>query len=120
MAESRRIAERARRLHKRSIALAGHATSLALALGVDPLLRAQGRLHGAAIHAANLCASANNDPPVSEADAMRAIDALERDAGQAINRWADGGARLAPGAVARFESAELERLLAPRRGAASA
>ena len=30
MAESRRIAERARRLHKRSIALAGHATSLAL------------------------------------------------------------------------------------------
>jgi hypothetical protein len=66
----------------------------ALARGTTELLQAQARLHGSPINAANLCASSNHIPAVSEAEALDAIEALERSRGAIVNQWLDDKPRL--------------------------
>jgi hypothetical protein len=65
----------------------------ALAQGDDAVLRAQARVHGAPVYAANLCASANYSTPISDAEALAAIDTLARTRGEVVNRWLSEGPR---------------------------
>ena len=79
-------------------------TVLALARGADELVALQARRHGGPVYAANLCASGNYAPPVSEAEAAAAIEALLSTGGQAVNRWLDGSPGLAIGQEIHFDA----------------
>jgi hypothetical protein len=73
---------------------------LALSNPQDRLLRVQARFHQAPVYAANLCASGHYLVQVSPAEAMSAMDSLERSGGDVINQGlADGPlyAQLYPG-----------------------
>ena len=70
-----------------SVGMLSNYIVLALASNHVELLQAQARFHGAPIFAANLCASGNYAPQVSEPRALAAIDVLERSKGRAINDW---------------------------------
>jgi hypothetical protein len=63
----------------------------ALARGEHAVLHAQARFHGVPIQAANLCAGPHYDPPVTEADAIAAIEALEASRGEVVNAWLSEG-----------------------------
>jgi hypothetical protein len=66
----------------------------ALARGEADVLHAQARFHQAPVHAANLCAGPYYSPPVTETEALGAMDALARTHGEAVNAWlAEGGLR---------------------------
>jgi hypothetical protein len=64
---------------------------LALARGESAILHAQARFHAAPVYAANLCASANYLNPVSDAEALLAIDALAGTRGEVVNAWLSEG-----------------------------
>ena len=66
----------------------------ALAHGLTDVVAAQARLHGSPIYAANLCASGNYRPEVTEAEVFTAMDALERSRGCLINDQLDGSPSL--------------------------
>ena len=66
----------------------------ALAHGLTNVVAAQARLHGSPIYAANLCASGNYRPEVTEAEVFTAMDALERSRGCLINDQLDGSPSL--------------------------
>ena len=87
---------------------------LALAQEVEMLLKVQARCHGTAVHAANLCASANYTPPVGEREIRAAMDRLERTRGGVVNQWLVGGTSpgLAPPDTVLFEGPPLRELLA--------
>jgi len=69
------------------VGMFSHYVVLALARGASELLELQARLHGTPVHAANLCASENYAPRVSEAEVRMAMDLLEATRGGAINDW---------------------------------
>jgi len=77
---------------------------LALARGADEIVALQARLHGGPIYAANLCASENYVPPVSEAEVTAAMAVLQSTEGQVVNRWLDGSPALAMGQEAYFDA----------------
>ena len=61
---------------------------LALARDVAELAQLQARLHGAPVHAANLCASENyRRPTIGENEAHAAMDRLEATRGEVVNQW---------------------------------
>ena len=70
-----------------SVGMLSNYVVLALASNHAELLQAQARFHGTPVFAANLCASGNYSPPVSERRVLAAIDVLERSKGGAINDW---------------------------------
>lgn len=59
------------------------------------LLRAQAIYHGTPVHAANLCASSNYAPIVTEAHALAAMDRLESTRGAVLNQWLSEGSGMA-------------------------
>ncbi|HEY3798934.1 MAG TPA: hypothetical protein VGL58_11325 [Caulobacteraceae bacterium] len=63
----------------------------ALARGETLALHAQARFQGAPVYAANLCAAPRYVPPVGEAEALAAMDALERTRGEIVNAWVAEG-----------------------------
>jgi hypothetical protein len=85
---------------------------LAVARDVTELCAAQARLHGTPLHAANLCASPNHIPLVSDAEAQRAMDRLEGTRGGVLNGWLRGGDTLAEGEQVIFHGQGLEPRLA--------
>lgn len=85
--------------------------TLALARGVDALLKLQARYHGTPVYAANLCASENYSPPVSEAEAEAAIRVLETTRGGVINEWLGDEQALPEGNEILFAAPELKRQL---------
>lgn len=70
-----------------NVGMFSHHMVAAMGAGHAAPLHAQARFHQTPIHAANLCAGDHYDPPVAEADAMRAMDLLEQTAGEAVNAW---------------------------------
>jgi hypothetical protein len=84
---------------------------LALAREINELIAVQARLHGTPVAAANLCASANYEPIIGEADARAAMDLLESTRGGAINRWLDQPAPLAMETAIFFQAPGLDQRL---------
>ena len=84
---------------------------MALATGGRRLLQQQARLHGEPIHASNLCASENYSPRVGGGEAMAAMDALQRSAGDVINGWLEGRSGLGAGESVWFGSQDLQAWL---------
>ncbi len=74
------------------VGMLSHFVVKALAAGHEPLLAHQARLHGTPIRAANLCATANYVPAVSEPQVQRAIDRLLETKGEVINRFLSSAA----------------------------
>ena len=89
---------------------------LALARGADEFIAWQARLHGGPVYAANLCASGNYSPPVSEAEASVVIESLQSTQGEVVNRWLNDSRGLAMGQEAFFElrTPETRALFPPR------
>jgi hypothetical protein len=86
-----------------------------LARGEDAVLHAQARFHGKPVYAANLCAGPHYQPPVTEADAVAAMDVLARTRGDVVNAWLAEGpltAQTYPG----FTRFELSRSTGSRLG----
>jgi hypothetical protein len=96
-----------------NVAMLSNFAVLALVAGNTTLLQAQARFHGTPVHAANLCASDNYKPPVSERQALVAIDVLESTRGAVINNWLDpaGQGRLALGTETEFQGPEWTMLI---------
>jgi len=91
------------------VAMLSHGAMRAIVQNAEPILRAQARLHGTPVHAANLCATENYTPPLPESDTLRVIDVLLATAGGVINRWLDGwsGTPLPPAQSVEFRGPDV-------------
>jgi hypothetical protein len=88
----------------------------AIARDVSGLQSVQARLHGNPVYAANLCASENYEPRVTESEVARAIDALLHTEGDVINRWLTDAPGLRLGEGSNFDSAEFTQRIFGKAG----